>query len=227
MSSSKESKHLAADLLEGAKQIADAGDRWFLSLARGLGKTVRNAQGGAELVAESAVAAAKTTGRVANRILAAKKGSKGAERPLPSRVVADAPAEVPPDQAPRDAEAIAKSLEDLLASEKATGGEMSPALRGLLDVLQKMQQGAGGPAAPVEGVEPVAAVVSEEEPTPVPGEIAAVQAAEPAPFAVEPWEADLRAWEKEGKPLEAAETVGAASEETPGASAADAPIDTP
>ncbi len=56
------SKPMVDELLGGARRIADDADRWFVSVARGLGRTARWTREEAALVADAAVAAGRTTG---------------------------------------------------------------------------------------------------------------------------------------------------------------------
>lgn len=66
-----EDKHgeTSGELLGAAKRVAEAGDRWFLSLARALGQGAGRLRHETDIVAGSAKRAAATTGRVTIKIL--------------------------------------------------------------------------------------------------------------------------------------------------------------
>ncbi len=73
-------KQQTPDLIEAALELAEKGDRWFVSLARKVGKTARWASGSASVVADTmtdaAGNAATVTRKVANQVLPAVRRSK-------------------------------------------------------------------------------------------------------------------------------------------------------
>jgi hypothetical protein len=64
-----------SDILDTAKEIADAGDVWFLSFARALGRTAGRLRTESDIVASSAKSAAATTSRITVKMMQRMKGA--------------------------------------------------------------------------------------------------------------------------------------------------------
>lgn len=117
-------------LLRHAQQVADTGDRWFVSLAQGLGQIGTWARREKDVVAESAVAAAATTARVVKPL---------AWRLRPGTRPAPAADEEPAMQADPETWSAPAVSGDLAASEGPATEECAPAQSnppGVLPVLE-------------------------------------------------------------------------------------------
>jgi type IV secretory pathway TrbL component len=64
---------LGGDILGVAKKVASAGDRWFVSFARGLGRAAGRLRKETDIVTSSAKSAAATTGRVTAKMVSRMK----------------------------------------------------------------------------------------------------------------------------------------------------------
>ena len=75
---------VGGDILGVAKRVASAGDRWFISFARGLGRAAGRLRKETDIVASSAKSAAATTGRVTAKMVSRIKPNFGST-PAPEK----------------------------------------------------------------------------------------------------------------------------------------------
>jgi len=75
---------VGGDILGVAKRVASAGDRWFVSFARGLGRAAGRLRKETDIVASSAKSAAATTGRVTAKMVSRIKPNFGST-PAPEK----------------------------------------------------------------------------------------------------------------------------------------------
>ena len=76
---------LGGDILGVAKKVASAGDRWFVSFARGLGRAAGRLRKETDIVTSSAKSAAATTGRVTAKMVSRMKPRLGSPTPAPEK----------------------------------------------------------------------------------------------------------------------------------------------
>jgi hypothetical protein len=76
---------LGGDILGVAKKVASAGDRWFVSFARGLGRAAGRLRKETDIVTSSAKSAAATTGRVTAKMVSRMKPRLVSSTPAPEK----------------------------------------------------------------------------------------------------------------------------------------------
>jgi hypothetical protein len=76
---------LGGDILGVAKKVASAGDRWFVSFARGLGRAAGRLRKETNIVTSSAKSAAATTGRVTAKMVSRMKPRLVSSTPAPEK----------------------------------------------------------------------------------------------------------------------------------------------
>jgi hypothetical protein len=76
---------VGGDILGVAKRVASAGDRWFVSFARGLGRAAGRLRKETDIVKSSAKSAAATTGRVTVKMVKLIKPRLGSATPAPEK----------------------------------------------------------------------------------------------------------------------------------------------